>query len=207
MKCRYSSWMEYLWRMAFRKGAASLSSANSPEGKLGQWPWMTSNSVKSHYKRVYAKISDVFGLRTQETPKTAKLATKYLWGQPRSLTSDDLWKVKMQCQRSDMVISWPKSCVTSPFLSMAASYVAENIISLKNRSETVPLMTSYLCGLTWPGQKKLSQKLRKRCPMSYANFQHDPPSGSATISEKLLGSRINPSCTGEGSVFLALLNC
>ena len=55
---------------------------------------------------------------------------------------DDLWKVKIQCQRSDVVLCWSKSCITSPFPLMAASYMAENTISLKNRSEAVPLMTS-----------------------------------------------------------------
>ena len=53
---------------------------------------------------------------------------KCVCGQPRSVTSDDLWKLKMQCQRSDVVICWPKSCIISPFLSMAASYVADGFL-------------------------------------------------------------------------------
>ena len=32
----------------------------------------------------------------------------------------------MQCQRSDVVMFWPKLCIMSPFQSMVASFVAEN---------------------------------------------------------------------------------
>ena len=38
--------MEYLWRIASRKGTAPPSLAESSEGKLGQWPWLTSNKCK-----------------------------------------------------------------------------------------------------------------------------------------------------------------
>ena len=53
--CRYSFWMEYMRRTVSRKGTASPSSAKSPEGKLGQWPRLTSDSVERHYKHVHAK--------------------------------------------------------------------------------------------------------------------------------------------------------
>ena len=134
------------------------------------------------------KLSHVFGLRTSRKTQNCRISHyKYVWGQPRSLTSDALWKVRMQCQRLDVFISWPKSCVMSPFLSMTALYVAENMISLTNRPKAITLMTPYdaidlWADLTRP-QKK-SQKLCKRFPMSYANFQCDPPGGSTAISEK-----------------------
>ena len=44
--------------------------------------------------------------------------------------------------------------------------------------------------LTWPNL--FHQKLRKRCPISYAKFQHNCPNGVASSSEKLMGGCINP---------------
>ena len=162
--------------MASRKGTASFSSAKSPEGKLGQWLWLTSDSVKRHYKHVYVKNSQLFGLRTSRNPQKHQISHyRYAWGEPKSLTSVDLWKVKMQCQKSDVVICCPKSCVISPFLSTAASYVAENTISLKNRSEAAPLVTSLLCDLSWPGQillPKVAQRMpHQLCKLSARSAQ------------------------------------
>ena len=109
-------------RIASRKGTALSSSAKSPEGKQGQWSWLTSDSVATY---------SVSG--PQDPPPLKKRQNSHyrnVWGQSRSLTSDDLWKVNMRCQWSDLVISWPKSCVISPFLSMGESYVAHKMISL-----------------------------------------------------------------------------
>ena len=39
-----------------RKGTASPSSAKLPQGKLGQWPRLTSDNIERHYKHVHAKI-------------------------------------------------------------------------------------------------------------------------------------------------------
>ena len=72
---------------------------------------------------------------------------------------------------------------------MAAGCVIENTISLINRSE--------LDDLTRPGHF-LCQKLREGCPINYAKFQRDPPSGSAAISDKLWRWHPPPPCTGEG---------
>ena len=47
------------------------------------------------------------------------------------MTSNDLGKVKMQCHKPDMIMFWPKSRIMFPFQSVAASYVAENAISVK----------------------------------------------------------------------------
>ena len=46
---------EYLWRTASRKGTALPQSAKPPDGKLGQWPWLTSDNVKRHCKHVDVK--------------------------------------------------------------------------------------------------------------------------------------------------------
>ena len=62
--------------LASQKGIASHSSSKSPEGKLGQWRSFTSDSVKRHYKHVYAKRIATYSVSgPYETPKTAKLAT------------------------------------------------------------------------------------------------------------------------------------
>ena len=73
---RYSLLMEYLWGLASRKGTASPSSAKLPEGKLGQWPWLTSDSAARHYIHVYVKKLATYSVSgPQETPKTLKLVT------------------------------------------------------------------------------------------------------------------------------------
>ena len=71
----------------------------------------------------------------------------------------------------------------SPFQKIAASYVAENTISLK---KSVGGCSSYDVIAPSPDLTRsiFSQKLRKGCPINYAKFQRDPPSGSAAISEK-----------------------
>ena len=47
--------------------------------------------------------------------------------------------------------------------------------------------------MRWPDPVKFFAKsCGKGCPISYAKFQRDPPSGSAAISEKLMGGGINP---------------
>ena len=140
---RYSFWMEYMRRTMSRKDTASPWSAKSPEGKLGQWPWLILDSIKMHYNMSMWKISHIFSLRTSRKPQNRHSSHYwYVWGHPRSMTSDDLRMVYMQCQRSHVVMFWPKSCIISPFLLMAADYVSETTISWKNRSEAVPLMTS-----------------------------------------------------------------
>ena len=41
-------------------------------------------------------------------------------------------------------------------------------------------------------------KLRKGCSISYGKFQHDPPNGVASSSEKLMGGLHQPPLTGRG---------
>ena len=140
--------------------------------------------------------SNVFGVRISRNDKTCQISHYwYLWGQPMSVTSDDLWKVNMQCQRSHVVMCWPKSCIISPFLLVAASCVAENTISLKTGQRLYLLW--HHSSVTWPDPVNFFQKLRKGCPISHAKFQCDQPRGSAVISEKLMGSCIITLCTGE----------
>ena len=76
-------------------------------------------------------------------------------------------------QRSDMVMFWSKSCIMSPFQSMATSNVSENAISVKNRSQAVRLMTSKLRDLIWPGLF-----LPK---ISYAKFQREVSNGTSVV--------------------------
>ena len=106
MKCLYRLLMEYVWRITFRKWTASPSPAISPEGKLGQWPWLTWGSVTGTINMSMWKLATDSLSGPQETPQNAKLATiSHVWGQRRSVISGDLWKDKMQCHRSDMVWS------------------------------------------------------------------------------------------------------
>ena len=96
---------------------------------------------------------------------------RYVWGQSTSLISDDLWKVKMQSQGSDVVISWSKSCVISPFLSMGASYAAQNTISLKHRSQAVPLMCH-----SWGAPRQITSETPILHPAIF-NFAENCPRG------------------------------
>ena len=59
------------------------------------------------------KISHVFGLRTSRNPQNRQISHyRYVWGQSRSMTLDDLRKVQMQSQRSDVVMCWSKqTCI------------------------------------------------------------------------------------------------
>ena len=47
------------------------------------------------------------------------------------------------------------------------------------------------------------QKLRKRCPISYGKFQHDPPNGVALSSDKLMGVASPPALARTISAVLA----
>ena len=92
------------------------------------------------------KISRVFGLRTSGKPQNCQISYYwYVWDQPRSLTSDDLeGHYAMSNVTFGHVLSCHVllSCIMSPFQPMAASRVAENMISLKSRLEVVLLMIS-----------------------------------------------------------------
>ena len=54
-------------------------------------------------------ISYEFGLKTSGNPQTRQITHFwYVWGQPRSVTSDDHRKVIMRCQGSHVVIALKK---------------------------------------------------------------------------------------------------
>ena len=76
------------------------------------------------------------------------------------MTWDDLWKVKKQCRRSDVVIFWPKSCIMSAFQSMAACSEAENTISWKVGRRLYLLWRHR--SVNWPSQVFFSPKVAQR---------------------------------------------
>ena len=182
--------MECLWRLAYRKRTASPLSAKSPDGKLGRWPWLTLVVSRGNISMRHASVSG------QETPKTAKLAFIRMYGVSQGQwTRMTFGGQYMQSQRSRRVMCWPKSCIISPLLLMAATYVSLYTISLKNRSEAYDVIAR------WPDLTRsfFCLKLHKGCPISYAKFYRDPPSDSAAMSEK--NSWVvhhPPPCTGEG---------
>ena len=94
------------------------------------------------------KLATCFVSGSQETQKRQISHYCYAWGQPKSVTSDDLWKVNIQCQRSYVVMRWPKSCIMSPFQPMAASPVAENTVSWKVGRR--PYLLWRHSSVTWP---------------------------------------------------------
>ena len=140
------------------------------------------------------KNSHVFGVRTSRNPQNCQISHYwYAWGQPGPVTSDDLWKVNIQLkfQRLHVDKCWPKSCIISPFLLMAASYMTGQHDFLE---KPVGDCTSYDVIGRWPDLTRsifFCQKLWKGCPISYAKHQCDSPRGSAAIPEKLR-SCINP---------------
>ena len=148
------------------------------------------------------KNSNVFGLDTPRPPsqkKTRQISYyRYAWGQSKLLTSDDLWMVKMQCQRSDAAIHWPNSCLISPFRSTSASYVAENRISLEKIGRRLYNLWRHI-SVTWLNPVKTKMpKVARRMP-------HNPSVTSARTAErfrgyfrKLLGGCIHPPCTDKG---------
>ena len=63
--------------------------------------------------------------------------------------------------------------------------------------------SSYDVITSWPDLTRpifFHQKLRKGCPISYGKFQHDPPNGVASSSEKLMGGLHQPPLTGRGLI-------
>ena len=106
MACCFGLPIEYSWCIAFRNGTTTPS----PEFKLGQLPWLTSETGKMSYKLVYVKTNHKFDLRNSGNPKTIRLVAtgkhvvcKSQW------PADDLRKVRMRCRRADDLctsVSW-----------------------------------------------------------------------------------------------------
>ena len=141
------------------------------------------------------KISHVFSLRTSRNPQNRQIRNyRYAWGRPRSVTSDDLWKSKLKCQRSDVVMCWPKSCIISQFLLIAESYVAEKQFPWKPNRRLYLLWRH--SSVTWLGHF-LPTVVQRMSPISYAKFHRDPPSGSRSApwpfqKKNSWGGGINP---------------
>ena len=136
-------------------------------------------------------LCHVFGLRTSRNPKNRQTShCRYAWGQSRSMTSDDLRKVKMECQRSSMVC-WPKSCMIYPFLLMAASYVAETRFPWKIGRRLYLLWRH--SSMAWPDPviflpKAAQRMLHKLCKILAQSAQRF----ESHFRKKLMGGRIDP---------------
>ena len=118
-------------------------------------------------------ISHVFVPRTSRRPQNRQISHfRYVLGKSRSVTSDYLWKVTMQCQRSDVVICLPKSSISLPFHPCPW----QQVTWLKTRSPWKNGRRLYLLwrhsSVTWPDPvkpflPKISQrKSHKLCKMS-----------------------------------------
>ena len=86
----------------------------SPLGKTGQnrlGPWLTFDGVKRYSKLAYVKNSP-----PPIPPKNSHY--RHEWGQSRSVTSDDLPKVNIQCEASDVIIFSYKWRKMFPFQSI-----------------------------------------------------------------------------------------
>ena len=95
---------------------------------------------------------------------------KYGVGQgqwPRMTFKGSRWNVTGRIwSRSDL----NHAHLLSPFESMTTSYVAENAISVKNRSDVVRRMTSKLCDLTWLDPVKIVSPKVEQSPLAMQNF-------------------------------------
>ena len=77
----------------------------SPEGKLGQWPWLKSGSVEGTINMSMRKISHVVGLRISGNPKNRQIShCRYVQGQPRSVTSETF--ERSRCNFRSQMWSW-----------------------------------------------------------------------------------------------------
>ena len=134
----------------------------------------------------------------QTNPQNRQISHyRYACGQPRSLTSDDLWKVKTQCQRPDVVIRWSKSFIISPFLSITASYVAENKISWTFDRRLYLLWCN--SSVTWPNPVKKLPKVAQRVHQSaMQNCSAIRTVVRRPFQKRLVGLHHHSPCTEEG---------
>ena len=120
---------------------------------------------------------------------------------PRSVSPDNLRKIKMQCQRSDMVMFWPKSHIMSPSSQwQQGRYVAENVISVTIGWKFFDLWLQVIAPWFDLIRSFFPKIFIKGCSISSAKFQRDPPSVSAVTSENLMGGRLPLPCADEGYV-------
>ena len=84
---------------------------------------------------------------------------------------------------------WHQSHQLSPFKSIAPRHVAFTHDFAEILRRLFLLWRHNF--VTWPDPTKFfQQKLRKGCPISYVKFQHDPPNGLASRSEKPMGGGV-----------------
>ena len=167
--------MEYLRRLTPRKRIASPSLAKLPEGRLGQWPWLTSDSVKRHYTNRCGKISEVFCFR-----KKNNLAIQVCMGSAK--VSALRWASKDQHAMPELWCGHLLALICIHFSQQRQVKLLVRTfrtISLKIGQRMYLLLWRIL--VIW---HVFCQELRKWCLMSYTKFQRDPPSRSSAIPEK-----------------------
>ena len=117
------------------------------------------------------KISPVYSLRTSGNPKkTAKLTTIGMHG----VSSDNLWKVTMQCQKSYLGVL-PQIMHNVPIPVNGSKSCGWKDDFLEKSAGGCP---SYDVIAPWPDltqSKCFCQELRKGYPISCAKFQRDLP--------------------------------
>ena len=142
--------------------------------------------------RSMLKVRYIFGLSTKERQFRHYRQAK---GRSRSVTWDDLRKVKMHCQMSDVVIFLPKSR-HNVAIPVNDNYMTETTTSVK---KSVRVHFTYDVVAPCPDLAIFCQVLRhKGCPLGSAKFQRDPLSASVAIAEKLIGVHHPCPCAGEG---------
>ena len=98
---------------------------------------------------------------------------------------------------------WPKSCTISPFLLTAASYVAENTVSLKiGRKLYLLWRHSYV---TWPDQDFFLSKVVQRMPHKLCKISARSAQRLGSHSRKTHGGASSHSLHGRGLRFGCLL--
>ena len=70
---------------------------------------------------------------------------------------------------------------------MAASYLVENAISVKNSSEVVRCMSSLLRDLTWPGHNFFAKSCAKDAPLPMQNLSAIRQALRGPFKKKLIG--------------------
>ena len=118
-----------------------------------------------------------------------------LWVQPRSVTSGDLsWPWNL-CGTMSRVTSSHVFTSISSTIPIPVNRTTPSCVYSRFRWNLVEGCSSYDVITSWPDLTRpnfFHQKLRKRCPISYAKFQRDSPNGVASSSEKLMGGLHQP---------------
>ena len=106
-----------------------------------------------HNQPVFVKNDYIFSLRASRNPLKTISVTIGQYGVRQSReTTDDIRKVKRQCSRSDVLTSWHKSLLISPFQSMATHQMSEKTIPPKRSVIDHWLLLLWRrSSVTWPG--------------------------------------------------------